>query len=167
MLNTCIHFQVNCTPITVWGLMVIHHAHLWWSAITHTYFNSTHWEWQFKPLTRFIAVPQSNGVCYCCRVYQHSANNRWIFITGLSQSNQRSVYKNEYVRKASICVLVGITQLVEDPAETDQLTFIKRHRAFESRKLRLLFSFLFIYNSFLYFLYILLLFSFICLFYFL
>ena len=82
------------------------------------------------------------------------------------QSNQRSVYKNEYVRKAAICVLVGIAQLVEDPAETDQLTFIKRHRAFESRKLHLVF-YLFIYNSFLYFLYILLLFSFICLFYFL
>ena len=44
-----------------------------------------------------------------------------------------------------ICVLVGIAQLVEHPAETDQITFIKRHRAFESRKLLLLFSFLFIY----------------------
>ena len=39
---------------------------------------------------------------------------------------------------------------VEHPAETDQLTFIKRHRAFESRKLRLLFSFLFIYLQFLF-----------------
>ena len=115
-----------------------------------------------------IAVPQSNGVCYCCRVYQHSANNRWIFTTGLSQSNQRSVYENEYVRKAATCVLIGIAQLVEHPAKTDQLTFIKRHPAFESRKLRLLFSFLFVYLSFIYiFLYILLLFSFICLFYFL
>ena len=81
----------------------------------------------------------------------------------------QSVYKNEYVRKVATYVLVGIAQLVEHPAETDQLTFIKRHRSFESRKLRLLFSFLFIYNSFFYFfLYILLLFSFnICLFYFL
>ena len=73
-----------------------------------------------------IAGPQSNGVCYRYRVYQHSANNRWIFITGLSQSNQRSVYENEYVRKAAICVLVGISQFVEHPAETDQLTFIKK-----------------------------------------
>ena len=55
-----------------------------------------------------IAGPQSNGVCYCCRVYQHSANNKWIFNTGLSQSNQRSVYENEYVRKGAICVLVGM-----------------------------------------------------------
>ena len=59
--------------------------------------------------------------------------------------NQRSVYENKYVRKAAICVLVGIVQLVEQPAETDQLTLINRHRAFESRKLLLLFSFLFIY----------------------
>ena len=51
-----------------------------------------------------------------------------------------------------MCVLVGIAQL----------SFIKRHRAFESRQLRLLFSFLFIYLSFIYILlYILLLFSFI------
>ena len=76
-------------------------------------------------------------------------------------------FTNMNVRKAVTVVLVGIAQLVEHQAETDQLTFIKRHRAFESRKLRLLSSFLFIYNSSLYFLYILLLFSFICLFYFL
>ena len=43
----------NGAFISVWGLMVIHHAHLWWSALTLTYFNSTHWEWQFKPLTMF------------------------------------------------------------------------------------------------------------------
>ena len=54
-------------------------------------------------------------------------------------------YENEYGPKAAICVLVGIAQLVEHPPETDQLTFIKRHYAFESRKLLLLFSFLFIY----------------------
>ena len=35
-------------------------------------------------------------------------------------------------------------------SETNQLTFIKRHRAFESCKLHLLFSFLFIYLSFIY-----------------
>ena len=82
--------------------------------------------------------------------YQHSANNSWwIVITGLSQSTQRSVYENEYVRNTVICVLVRIAQLVEHPAETYQLTFIKRLCAFESRKLLLLFSFLFIYNSFL------------------
>ena len=95
----------------------------------------------------YTAGPQSNGVCYYCCVYQHSTNNRWIFITGLSQSN----YENEYIRNAAICLLVRIAQLVEHPVKTDQLTFIKRHRAFESRKLLLLFSFLFIYNSFLYF----------------
>ena len=55
------------------------------------------------------------------------------------------VYKNEYVRNAEIWVLFRIAQLVEHPVETDQLTFIKRHRTFESRKLLLLFSFLFIY----------------------
>ena len=71
-------------------------------------------------------------------------------MTGLSQSNQRGVYENEYVCNAAICVFVRIAQLVEHSAETDQLTFIKRHRVFESRKLLLLFSFLFIYNSFLY-----------------
>ena len=69
-----------------------------------------------------------------------------------SQSNQRSVYENEYirnaaicvhVRNAAICVFVRIAQLLEHPAETSQLTFIKRHHAFESRKLLLLFSFLF------------------------
>ena len=27
----------------------------------------------------------------------------------------------EYVRKAAICVLVGVAQLVEHPAETDQI----------------------------------------------
>ena len=64
----------------------------------------------------------------------------------LPQTNKQSVYYNEYVRNAAICVLVKIVQLVEQPAETDYLTFIKRHRAFESRKLLLLFSFLFIYN---------------------
>ena len=53
--------------------------------------------------------------------------------------------KMNYVRKAALCVLAGIAQLVEHPAETHQLTFIKRHRAFESRNLLLLFSFLFIY----------------------
>ena len=71
-----------------------------------------------------------------------------IFIIGLFQSNQRSFYENEYVRNAAICVLVRIAQFVEHPAETDQLTFIKRHRAFESHKLLLLFSFLCIYNFF-------------------
>ena len=55
-----------------------------------------------------------------------------------SQTNQRSVYENESVRNAAICVLIRIAQLVEHPADTDQLTFIKRHRAFESRKLLLL-----------------------------
>ena len=113
-----------------------------WVVIIIIYF---YFKWITYLVYNTIAVPHSNGVCYCCRVYQHSANNRWIFITGLSQPNQRSVYENEYVRKAVICVLVGIAQLVEHPAETDQLTFIKRHRAFESRKLRLLFSFLFIH----------------------
>ena len=54
------------------------------------------------------------------------------------------VYENEYVRNAAICIFVRITQLVEHPAETNQLTFIKRHRAFEL-------SFLFIDNSFIYF----------------
>ena len=80
----------------------------------------------------------------------HSANNRRIFITGFSQSNQRSVYENEYIRNATIYLLVKIAQLVEDPAEADQITFIKRHRAFESRKLLLLFSFLFIYIQFIF-----------------
>ena len=97
---------------------------------------------------------QSNGVCYCCCVYQHSANNRWIFITGLFQSNQRSVYENEYVRNAAICVLIRISQLVEHPAETNKLIFIERHLAFESRKLLLLFSFRFIYNSFCLFIFL-------------
>ena len=55
------------------------------------------------------------------------------------------VYKYEYVRNAAAWVLVRIGQLVEHPMETDQLTFIKRHRTFESRKLLLLFSFPFIY----------------------
>ena len=73
-----------------------------------------------------------------------------------SQSNQRSVYGNEYVLKATLCVFVGIAQLVEHPAETDQLTFInnKRHRAFESRKLLLLFScliYLFIIHFYFFF----------------
>ena len=48
----------------------------------------------------------------------------------ISQSIQRSVYENEYVRNAAICVhvrnaticvLVRITQLVEHPTETNQL----------------------------------------------
>ena len=52
---------------------------------------------------------------------------------------------NMFAGKAAVCVLVRIAHLVEHPAETDQLTFIKRHCAFESRKLLLLFSFLFIY----------------------
>ena len=30
------------------------------------------------------------------------------FITGLSQSNQRRVYENEYVRNAAICIFVRI-----------------------------------------------------------
>ena len=51
-----------------------------------------------------------------------------ITITGPSQSNQRSVYENEYVRNAAICVLVRTAQLVGHPAETDQLTFFKRLR---------------------------------------
>ena len=66
--------------------------------------------------------PQSNGVCCCCCVYQHSANNRRIFITGLFQSNQRSDYENEYVLNVALCVLVRIAQLV------DQLIFIKTSR---------------------------------------
>ena len=70
------------------------------------------------------AGPQSKGVCYCCCVYQHSAYNRCIFVTGLSQSNQRSIYENEYVRNAAICLLVRIAQLVEYPIESDQSTFI-------------------------------------------
>ena len=35
------------------------------------------------------------------------------------QSNQRSVYENEYIRNAAVCVLVRIAQLVEHPVETD------------------------------------------------
>ena len=65
-----------------------------------------------------------------------------------NQINEAFTKMNMFARQR---VLVGIAQLVEHSAETDQLTFIKRHRAFESRKLRLLFSFLFMYNSFLYF----------------
>ena len=56
-------------------------------------------------------------------------------ITGLSQSNQRSVYENEYVCKAAICILVRIALLAEHPAEPDKLTFIKRNRAFSKRKI--------------------------------
>ena len=101
-------------------------------------------------VSQSTAGPQSNGGCYCCCVYQHSATNRCNFITGLSQSNQQSVYKNEYIRNAVICVLLRMSHLIEHPAKSDQLTCIKRLRAFESRKLLLSFSVLFIYNSFIY-----------------
>ena len=57
------------------------------------------------------------------------------------------------VRNAALCVLVRIAQLVEHPVETDQLTFIKRHRAFHPRKL--LFIILFcIYLEFIFILFI-------------
>ena len=60
-----------------------------------------------------------------------------------NQINEAFTKMNMFIRQHG--VLFGIAQLVEHLAETDQLTFIKRHRVFESRKLRLLFSFLFIY----------------------
>ena len=69
-------------------------------------------------------------------------------LSEFSQSNQRSLYENEYVRNAVICVLIRIAQLVEHLAESDQLTFIKRHCTFETRKLLLL---LFCIYSFFFF----------------
>ena len=59
----------------------------------------------------------------------------------LNQINEVFTKMNMFLRQQ----FVGIAQLVEHPAETDQFTFIKRYHAFESRKLLLLFSFLFIY----------------------
>ena len=55
---------------------------------------------------------------------------------------------NEVFTKMNMFVMQQcVYPLADRPAETDQLTFIKRHRAFESCKLLLLFI-LFIYNSF-------------------
>ena len=78
---------------------------------------------------------------------------RWIFITGVSQSNQWSVYENEYVRKGAICVLVGIAQLVEHQAETDHLTFIKKDiaRSNLANYFYYLVFYLFIYNYYFFF----------------
>ena len=45
------------------------------------------------------------------------------FITGLSQPNQRSVYENEYVRKAATCVLVRIAHLVRTPGGNRSVNF--------------------------------------------
>ena len=85
--------------------------------------------------------------------------------TGLSQSNQRSVYENEYVRKAPICVLVRIAQLVE---QTDQLSFRRTDfaRSNLANYFYYLFFYLFIIHFYIFF-HSLLSFSFICLFYFL